>query len=79
MTQRTSNPNLMKFFICPHCKALCEEGHDDEFQITCGNCGKSFRSDHEKCVCIEESYLKQNFKRVTRMTPGWNAYIPIEE
>lgn len=62
---------------CPSCNATCLIGHDDDGQVYCAKCGKSFIAVEEISVTPEE-YRKIYSESKKYQKGGWTAFDIID-
>ena len=72
--QKPSHP----YYVCPACGALTVEGHDDDMQINCAICGRSFMMNLATCVEIADEEIQQDYIRRVN-SAHWAAYVKREE
>ena len=72
--QKPSHP----YYVCPACGAYTVEGHDDDMQINCANCGHSFIMNLAKCVEIADEEIEQEYVRRVN-SAHWAAYVKREK
>ena len=68
-----SNPDFIELLVCPLCNALCEEGLDEDFQVTCAACGHTLHGKKAGTMVLSKEYLLQNYHKLS--TGAWVAYV----
>ena len=68
-----SSPDFAELLICPLCNALCVEGEDDDFQVSCAACGHTFNGKLASTMVLSEEFLLRNYHKLTRA--AWIAYV----
>ena len=73
-----NNSNNVTLARCPHCNALCVNGHDEDNQIFCAKCGMTFLpNSYEEMT--EEEYKQMAKDAISKhMRGGWIAYKTYE-
>ena len=59
---------------CPQCNALCLNGHDEDNQIYCANCGKSFKPQSYISLSLEEFKAMSMKATECHTKSGWIAF-----
>lgn len=73
LEQKTSNYEVVIAF-CPTCGAVCVEGHDNDGQIYCANCGVTFRPKRTTKLSGSE-YQKMAKETKCVEKGGWTAFV----
>ena len=60
---------------CPSCNATCVEGNDNDGQIYCANCGKSFIPKEVREVTDKEYRELEKAAKIKRTRSGWIAFV----
>ena len=65
----------LDYYRCPQCNAVCADGSDDDWQITCAKCHTSFSSVRQNPVSSEEvqSIISDESYKKT-VFGAWEAY-----
>lgn len=71
------NNNNIALCKCPSCNATCLTGHDDDGQVYCAKCGRSFISVKDISVTPEE-YRKIHAESKKYERGGWIAFDIID-
>ena len=59
---------------CPNCNAICINGHDDDNQIFCAKCGRTFLP--ANYIRKTENEYKKLIEGATKhMRGGWTAFF----
>ena len=64
----------IEYVVC-ECGAICLNGHDEDGQVYCAGCGKSFRP--KEVIVVDESEFHEkvrNLKKCIRVYDSWIAY-----
>lgn len=72
------NKKSVELARCPQCNALCVNGHDDDRQIFCAKCGRSFiPKSYEEMT--DEEYREMAAKATCKhVRSSWVAYTTSE-
>ena len=65
--------NKVEYTHCPQCGAICLTGNDDDFQVFCAKCGRTFISKENHLIEREEfGHLIVN--RQIYQHGGWTCF-----
>ena len=71
--------NLEKMVVlahCPNCNAICVNGHDDDNQINCAKCGRTFVPAPADYIRKTESEYKKLIEGATKHERGgWTSFF----
>ena len=69
------NEYKVNLATCPSCNATCVEGNDNDCQIYCANCGKSFIPKEVREVTDEEYKEIAESAKAKKTRGGWTAFV----
>ena len=63
--------------VCPHCGALCVNGHDDDGHIYCAKCKQSFVP--KQLNRITDSEYRELIANATKYeSSSWTAFVQVK-
>ena len=74
MVDTRNDKQMVEMAECPSCHAICDVGSDEDFQVFCAKCKRSFKLRVTRLVTKNEHKQIEMEAYVTHKYSGWTAY-----